>query len=186
MKSKTIIIIISVILLLAICTGATVIIINKVKENKNNNQDTGENVQEENTSKPENEDENVYVPPEEESDEEIEARHNLTLKIISPEEEIFSERQARYYNALAEGNAKYSNLIKCHWDFYLDQNNGEALYQTMDNGGVLSGESKEVCGFTSTFIEASGNLRVVLTMTVYDAVNDNLETVTAERKYVVR
>ncbi|HOU75782.1 MAG TPA: hypothetical protein PK957_01505 [Candidatus Dojkabacteria bacterium] len=185
MKNKTIVTIVSVILLLSICTGSIVIIINKTKQAKNNNdQNTEESKQDDNSNNSDNNQDDTYVPPEEKPTEEKE--HNLTLKIISPEEEIFSVRQARHYNALAEGNAKYSHLVRCHWDFYLDQNNGEALYQTMDNTGVLSGESKEMCGFTSTFIEATGNLRVVLTMTVYDAVNDNLETVTAEKKYIVR
>lgn len=111
--------------------------------------------------------------------------HNLRLSIISPEGDTFKVRQARMYNALVEGNGKYANLVKCHWEFYLNQNNKEKLYQTMDGGGVLSGESKEMCGFTTTFIEAQGKLRVKLTLTVYDAVNDNLETISGEREYTV-
>lgn len=111
--------------------------------------------------------------------------HSLTIKIISPEEETFIPRQARMYNALVEGNGKYSNLVKCNWKFYLNENNEEVLYQEMNNEGVLSGETKEMCGFTSTFIDKKGTLRVVVTMTVYDAVNDNLETVSAERSYMV-
>ncbi len=115
-----------------------------------------------------------------------ENKHDLKLTIISPEEETFIPRQARYYNALAEGNYKWSNQVKCKWEFYLNQNNEEALYETMDNSGILSGETKEVCGFTPTFIEDVGVLRVKLSMTVYNAVDDNLETVTAERIYTVK
>ncbi len=55
----------------------------------------------------------------------------------------------------------------------------------MDNSGILSGESKEICGFTSTFIESKGVLRVKLTVTVFDAVNENIESVSGERTYTV-
>ncbi|HNT30586.1 MAG TPA: hypothetical protein PKL83_06570 [bacterium] len=121
-----------------------------------------------------------------EADEAVKAaNHNLTLTIISPEEEKIYPGQARMYEALAEGNTKWSNQVNCHWDFYLNENNEEVLYQIMDNTGILSGESKELCGFTSTFIDRIGKLRVVLTMTVYNAIDDNLETVTAERLYTV-
>jgi len=119
------------------------------------------------------------------AEENSEVEHNLRLTIISPEGDTFQVRQARMYNALVEGNGKYSNLVKCHWEFFLNQNNKEELYKTMDNGGVLSGETKEMCGFTTTFIEAKGKLRVKLTLTVYDAVNDNLETISGEREYTV-
>lgn len=112
--------------------------------------------------------------------------HNLKLTIIGPEEKIIYPGQARMYNALVEGNGKYATTIRCNWKFYLDENNGEVLYKEQDTTGVLSGASKEVCGFTSTFIDRIGTLRVMLTMTVYDAVDDNLETISAERQYIVQ
>lgn len=112
--------------------------------------------------------------------------HNLKLEIISPEEETFIPRQARMYNALISGNGKYATTANCHWDFYLNENNQETLYKQMDNTAIVSGESKEICGFTSTFIESRGELRVVLTVTIYNAVNPNLETISAERKYIVQ
>jgi len=111
--------------------------------------------------------------------------HNLTLSIIKPEGERFDSGQARMYEALAEGNGKYSNNVKCHWEFFLNQNNEETLYQTMDTKSILSGESKKICGFTSTFIESRGVLRVRVIVTVYNATNPNLETVSAERMYTV-
>ncbi len=112
--------------------------------------------------------------------------HNLKLTIIGPEEDIIMPRQARMYNALVEGNGKYANLVRCNWKFYLNENNKEALYKEQDTSGVLSGESKEICGFTSTLMDKVGKLRVVLTMTVYNAVDDNLESISAEREYIVQ
>lgn len=92
------------------------------------------------------------------------------------------------YEALIEGNQKYTNgvQVKCNWSFYLNQNNDEELYKIMENKSILSGESDKICGFTSTFIEAKGTLRVVLTVTLHNAVNENLETVSAERIFYVR
>jgi hypothetical protein len=114
-----------------------------------------------------------------------ESKHDLKISIISPEGETFETSQARFYKALAEGNFKYDNQVRCNWEFFLNQNNEEALYQTMENKSILSEESQDVCGFTSTFIEDAGVLRVKLTMTVYDRLNENIESVTAERVYTV-
>ena len=114
-----------------------------------------------------------------------ESKHDLEISIISPEGEIFETSQARFYKALAEGNFKYDNQVKCSWEFFLNQNNEEELYETMETSSILSEESQDVCGFTSTFIEDAGVLRVKLTMTVYDRLNENIETVTAERMYTV-
>ncbi len=120
------------------------------------------------------------------TDEEEEIEHNLKMTIISPEEDIIIPKQARMYEALVEGNGKYANQVRCNWKFYLNENNEEVLYKEQDNTGILSGESKELCGFTSTFIDKVGKLRVVLTLTVFNAVDDNLETITAEREYLVQ
>ena len=188
MKSKNIIIIVAIVLVLLACSISSVLIIKSIinKKDDNNNQNTQEaNTETQNNEQNPDNTSNENEENEANTEEEIVKEHNLTLTIISPEEDTFVPRQARYYNALAEGNTKYSNNVKCHWDFYLNQNNEETLYKTMDNTGILSGETKELCGFTSTFIEAQGELRVVLTVTVYNAIDDNLETVTAERKYTV-
>lgn len=126
------------------------------------------------------------VYEEENVDENIEEKeHSLKLTIISPEEETFIPRQARMYDALLEGNQKYEfAMVRCNWKFYLNENNQESLIQEMDNSSVMSGESKEICGFTSTFIDRVGVLRVVLEATLYNAVED-LESVTAEKTYTV-
>lgn len=44
--------------------------------------------------------------------------------------------------------------------------------------------SKEICGFTSTFIDCVGKLRIVLSLTLYNAIGD-LESIEAERTYTV-
>lgn len=121
----------------------------------------------------------------EEKNAEDKIEHNLQLSIISPEESIIYSAQARMYEALVEGNGKYSKMVKCNWKFYLNENNEEVLYREQDNTGILSGESKKLCAFTSKFIDRVGKLKVVLTMTVYDAANPNIETITAQREYTV-
>ncbi|HPQ79007.1 MAG TPA: hypothetical protein PLG47_00960 [Candidatus Dojkabacteria bacterium] len=111
--------------------------------------------------------------------------HLLKLTIISPEEETFNPGQARMYNSLLEGNQKYDFAsVRCNWKFYLNENNEEKLIQEMNNSSVMSGESKELCGFTSSFIDRVGVLRVVLNATLYNAIGD-LESVEAERTYTV-
>ena len=115
----------------------------------------------------------------------VEKEHALKLTIISPEEETFIPRQARMYNSFLEGNQKYDFAsVRCNWKFYLNENNEETLIQEMNNTGVMSGESKELCGFTSTFIDRVGKLRVVLSLTLYNAMGD-LESIEAERTYTV-
>ncbi len=122
----------------------------------------------------------------EKDDEEVEQKeHSLKLTIIGPEGETIFPGQARMYEALLEGNQKYEyTRLRCNWKFYLNENNEEVLIQEMDNTSLMSGESKEVCGFTSTFIEKVGKLRVVLNMTLHDAIED-LESIEAERTYIV-
>ncbi len=165
MSNKKKLTILIIVILLAITTG---IIFFVNKDSKEENQEI---------------DNTVNNQQEEEEEEEIE--HNLKLSIISPEEEIIFPSQARMYNALAQGNGKYSTLVNCHWEFFLNENNEEVLYKVMDNTGVLAGESKEICGFTSSFMDRIGKLRVVLTVTVSNYKNEILETVTAERRYIV-
>jgi hypothetical protein len=171
MSNKEDLVIIGIVILLAIITGIIFFV------NKNNINET----QEINNTTDSNQEESST----EDEEEEVEIEHNLKLSIISPEEEKIFPSQARTYNALAEGNGKYSSTVKCHWEFFLNENNEEVLYKVMDNTGVLEGESKEICGFTSSFMDRIGKLRVVLTMTVSNYLDEALETVTAERTYIV-
>lgn len=119
-------------------------------------------------------------------DEEVEqTEHLLKLTIISPEGDTIFPGQARMYEALLEGNQKYESArVRCNWKYYLNENNKEVLIQEMDNSSVMFGESKEVCGFTDTFIDRVGKLRVVLNITLFNAMED-LESVEAERLYTV-
>jgi hypothetical protein len=112
--------------------------------------------------------------------------HNLKVSIISPEEKTFQVSQARFYKGYYEGNGKYSNQVRCLWQFYINENNEEYLLDEMENRGMVSKESGDVCGFTSTLVNKAGELRVKLTMTAYNSnTGEDLESVSGERKYTV-
>lgn len=169
MSNKKNLIIVGIVILLAIIIGI-IFFVNKNESEEIN--DVIDSTQEESYT--------------EDEEEEVEIEHNLKLSIISPEEENIFPSQARMYNALIEGNGKYSsNTVKCHWEFFLNEYNEEVLYKVMDVPGVLEKESKEICGFTSSFMDRMGKLRVVLTVTITNYLDETLETVTAERTYTV-
>jgi hypothetical protein len=112
--------------------------------------------------------------------------HNLTLEIIGPEGDKIFPAQARMYNAYIKGNAKYAAAkILCHWKFYLNEYNDEVLFQEMENTSILGEAEKEICGFTHTFINKPGQLRVELTAELTTIAGDPLETVVANRSYLV-
>jgi len=182
-SKKIVTIMIVLLLVLTLIAGIYIIFFSKNRININNDTQTTDNTEESQYQGSSENTENQFSEGNDNDQGEIE--HNLKLTIISPEEEYFAKSQARMYNALVEGNGKYATTIKCIWRFYIDENNGEYLYKEQEIPGVLAGESKEICGFTTTMIDKRGKLRVELTMTVYNAVNENLETVVADRKYVV-
>ena len=131
--------------------------------------------------------ENDVLSETSESKEPIQERvipHNLRLTIIKPED-TFKASEPRMFSALAEGNGKYADRIRCRWEFFLNEGREDGYYKIMDNMGILAGETKEVCAFTSSFIDAPGSLRVKLTMVVFDSVNENIETVEAEKMFTV-
>lgn len=112
--------------------------------------------------------------------------HNLTLEITSPEGDKIFPAQARMYQAYIKGNAKYQMAkILCHWKFYLNENNDEALFREMENSSILGEGEKDVCGFTNTFIDRPGQLRIELTAELTTIAGDPLESVVAERAYLV-
>lgn len=112
--------------------------------------------------------------------------HNLQLEIISPEGETIFPAQARMYNAMLTGNAKYEMaFVNCNWKFYLNERDQEALFRELDNRSVLSQPQQEVCGFTNTFIDKIGTLRIELTADLTNIAGETLESVTATRDYVV-
>jgi len=109
----------------------------------------------------------------------------LQLELISPEGETFERRQARMYNARITNQQRYvGSQVRCNWDFYLNENNEEALYQEMDNRSLIHSDRDTLCGFTSTFIEKRGVVRAVLTIEIYNATGV-LDTVSAERTWTV-
>lgn len=110
--------------------------------------------------------------------------HNLRLTIIKPED-TFKAAEPRMFSALAQGNGKYADRIRCRWEFFVNEGREDGYYKIMDNMGILAGETKEVCAFTSGFIDAPGSLRVKLTMVVFDSVNENLETIEVEKMFTV-
>lgn len=112
--------------------------------------------------------------------------HKLDMEIIRPVEDKIFPGQARNYVAYIEGNSKYQNAkINCLWKFYLNENNEEVLYKELNNSSMISYEPKEICGFTNTFMDKIGLLRVELTAEITTFTGELLETVVADRDYVV-
>lgn len=113
----------------------------------------------------------------------------VELTIVSPEEETFIPRQARMYDAVIANftpSITGYSTASCRWKFYLNENNEEALYKEMTNRAIVTAERKNICGFTSTFIESRGELRVELNLDILDKDGNVLETLVAERKYRVQ
>jgi preprotein translocase subunit SecF len=110
----------------------------------------------------------------------------VKMSITSPEEETFSQGQARMWEAELDGIETEKGLsATCHWEFYLNEYNEEVLYEEMENRSGVSREDPTLCGFTSTFINSKGKLRVKLTADIKNSYGEILETFTAERKYTV-
>lgn len=112
------------------------------------------------------------------------AQGPLSAKIVSPQGKTFSVSQARLYNAEIE-NA-ISSLYKdtdCNWKFYLDENNEEILYREQ----TVPVSSNDHCGFTSTFIDKRGKLRVLVEVVISDEeTGEVLDTYSAEKEYTVQ
>ena len=109
-----------------------------------------------------------------------------TFSIISPEGDAFEKGQARGWKAKLENyESELDAMADCNWKFYLNENNEEILYQEQTGRVILSIDGKNYCGFTSTFIENRGELRVVVTINFTDKITQLEETYTAEREYIV-
>jgi hypothetical protein len=110
----------------------------------------------------------------------------ILMSIISPEGESFEKGQARMWEAQLDGiEADKSFKATCHWQFYLNENNEETLYEEMENSSIVEKEDPTLCGFTSTFIESRGKLRVKLTAEIRNGYGEILEMLSAERNYTV-
>jgi hypothetical protein len=110
----------------------------------------------------------------------------VDVEIISPEEESFMPRQARYYQAQVLGLENGSSC-SCDFKFYLNENNEEYLYKEMADRACARRASVEgrVCGFTTTFIDKIGELRVQVDVEV-EKQDEIVQTATANRMYIVK
>jgi hypothetical protein len=115
----------------------------------------------------------------------------IEVEIISPEEKSFMPSQARHYRAEIKG-LKTGSSCYCDWKFYLNENNEEVLYREMDDRQCTSvGENQNgedrlyVCGFTTTFIDKIGELRVEVEVEV-EKQGEIVETEKAYKKYIVQ
>jgi hypothetical protein len=111
---------------------------------------------------------------------------SVKVEIISPEEEIFYAGQARHYQAQVLGLVNGSRC-SCDWKFYLNENNEEYLYQEMEDRGcsVNSYGEGHICGFTTTFIENIGELRVHVDIEVKKG-GEIVQRAETDRMYKVR
>jgi len=115
-----------------------------------------------------------------------EERQPVSVTIVGPEEETFSPRQARMWEAQIDNFVSdFGRLGVCKWRFYLNENNQEVLYREQDIRVVLSTDGDNSCAFTSTFIEKQGKLRAEVTVQVMDMQENILETFVGERSYTV-
>ena len=106
----------------------------------------------------------------------------LSIEMISPEEEEFIPRQARFWKGQIS-NAPKSKFITCDWKFYISMyQDDERLYQER-----TSRSAGDTCGFTSTFIEEEGKLRVELEVNVkekYDS-EEIIDSAKTEKVFMV-
>ena len=152
--------------------------------------DTSEVVDSQNNQTTESEDNQDGTLTPEEVIEQLEGESTLegdiVMSIVSPEGKTFIPGQARLWKAELKGiENDVSFAVNCHWKFYINENNEEVLYKEMENRSGLTKENPEICGFTSTFIDRVGKLRVVLQAEVVKSGNEIVDTFTAEREYTV-
>ncbi|MFO7807076.1 MAG: hypothetical protein R6V40_01480 [Candidatus Moraniibacteriota bacterium] len=113
---------------------------------------------------------------------------NVELKIASPEEEVFMPQQARLWRGEFSGiESDDSFMTKCHWKYYLKQDNEEEeLYKEFEKDSRTAKSRPITCGFTSTFIGKSGELRAVLEVKVKNSKGEISEEYKAEKRYIVK
>jgi hypothetical protein len=178
-NNKTPLIIFALLLLLPLLLGGCNLILSKTQ----NLLGSGKN-QTTTTPEPEQTDSNEMTPEEVvrqlEEAEQVTTTGPMTVEIVSPEGTVSSQSQSRYYRAEITNFPKNARG-ECEWLFYLDQNNQEQLYEQM-----TVRTTQDHCGFTSTFIEHQGKLRVKVTVTATDREGEEvISPVSAEREYTV-
>ncbi|MFP4515078.1 MAG: hypothetical protein ACLFNO_03700 [Parcubacteria group bacterium] len=185
-KSKTKKIIISIVIFLALFLFISLITGN---DNENNNEIVGDD---NGASFVEAEDDDGELTPEQviermNREEGIGIEQGpIEVEIISPEGEISTVGQSRHYQAQVLG-LENGSRCSCDWQFYLNENNEEYLYKEMTDRPCTyrTSPEKQVCGFTSTFIEKIGELRVSVDVEV-EKQDEIVQTATAQRMYIVR
>lgn len=110
----------------------------------------------------------------------------VEVEIIGPEGEVFMPLQARHYQAQVLG-LETGSRCSCDFKFYLNENNEEYLYKEMADRPCTRRTSVEgqVCGFTTTFIDKVGELRVHVDVEV-EKQDEIVQTATADRMYIVK
>lgn len=103
----------------------------------------------------------------------------VSVSIVSPKEETFMPRQARMYKAEVEGMER-GFRCECKWKFYLNERGEEVLYREMESPCVNNS-----CGFTSTFIEKIGKLRVHVDVDVKNSKKGTVYSTSTDREYLV-
>jgi len=110
----------------------------------------------------------------------------VDVEIIGPEGEVFMPRQARHYQAQVLG-LENGSRCSCDFEFYLNENNEEYLYKEMKDRPCTRRTSVEgqVCGFTTTFIAKTGELRVHVDVEV-EKQDEIVQRAQADRMYIVK
>ena len=104
----------------------------------------------------------------------------LSVEITSPKGDSFVMSQARMYEASVSNLG--SNKGTCYWKFYLNQYDEEELYREQET--QVTGD--DTCGFTSSFIDNRGELRVEVTLESQDYyTKEIIEATTDEARYTV-
>jgi hypothetical protein len=106
---------------------------------------------------------------------------NSDLSITSPIEETFIVGQARMWEGTLTGIEHGVFKTNCKWDFYMN----DELYKTMDKPSSASKDDPTTCGFTSTFINIAGELKVELTVDVLNSDNTVLDTYSTSNIFTV-
>lgn len=149
----------------------------------------------------ENNNEDIFVASEDENraltPEEVIARMNkeegigveqgpVDVEIISPKGEYSILSQSRLYEAKILG-IESGSRCSCDWKFYINENNEEYLYKEMSDLGCSRKTSAEVfiCGFTSTFIDKLGELRVHVDVKI-EKQGNIVQTSAADRIYIIK
>ena len=108
----------------------------------------------------------------------------LSAEIVSPEEETFMMSQARLYRAeITNGLSGMSKKTVCNWRYYIEGDDDEEVLYKEQTVPMTA----DRCGFTSTFIDKRGKLRVEVEVEIVDKkTGEILDTFTTDKEYIVK